>query len=136
MKEGNGIMDAQKIFDTVARHLLTQRRKSEETHGLRSCLYRKSLGDGTALMCAVGCLIPDESYSPDLEGKQADDERVLAALPFSADADFLRSLQDIHDYDDPQFWPGRLRRFADDNALSHAVVDEIAPTHGDWKPAA
>jgi hypothetical protein len=129
-------MDAQKIFDTVARHLLTQRRKSEETHGLRSCLYRRSLGDGTALMCAVGCLIPDESYSPDLEGKQADDERVLAALPFSADAAFLRSLQDIHDYDDVWGWPGRLRDFAHAHALSPAVVEELAPLHGDWKPAA
>ena len=53
-------MNAQEIFDTVVTHLLTQ--------GVRSangdiCLYRGP--NGTS--CAVGCLIPDEMYEPEMD---------------------------------------------------------------------
>ena len=49
--------DEQEVFDRVARHLLTQRRKSmiERSAG-PVCAFRGV--DGTK--CAIGCLIPDQ----------------------------------------------------------------------------
>ena len=56
-------MTAQEIFDKVAAHLLTQRKPSLLC-GI-GCAYR---GEG-GLKCAAGCLIPDEEYSPEMEGR-------------------------------------------------------------------
>jgi len=54
-------MNAQQIFDTVARHLFTQGKAAQDDSGM--CRYRNE--DGTR--CAVGCLIPDELYDPRME---------------------------------------------------------------------
>lgn len=63
-------MTPQEVFDKVARHLLTQKRKAmavmpEAANGdaKPACAYRGS--DGTS--CAFGCLIPDSCYDPVLE---------------------------------------------------------------------
>ena len=56
-------MTKQEVFDKVATHLLTQNKRSLED---TSCVYRAK--DGS--MCAAGCLIPDEEYTPALEGWQ------------------------------------------------------------------
>lgn len=54
-------MDKQAIFDRVVTHLLTQKRRSVTiTGGVRTCMYRAPNGD----MCAIGCLIPDDVYTP------------------------------------------------------------------------
>lgn len=62
-------MNKQQIFDTVVKHLAAQKTRSYGTyksHGVwsTSCLYHGPNGT----KCAVGCLIPDEKYSPDMEG--------------------------------------------------------------------
>ena len=62
---GDGSLDRQGIYRHVRRHLLEQGRCS--TRPNVGCAYR---GEGGAA-CAVGCLIPDERYSDDLEGKAA-----------------------------------------------------------------
>ena len=79
-------------------------------------------------MCAVGCLITDEAYSPDIEKQAADTEEVLQALRNSgidvatwtqsnADAQFLYEIQQIHDYTDVDVWGKELIQFADKNML-------------------
>src|SRR5690349_11599184 len=50
-------MNAQEIFDKVARHLLTQKEQSRDSF---SCAYRGVNQNGKILSCAVGCLIPDD----------------------------------------------------------------------------
>ncbi len=53
--------ECQAVFDKVVKHLLTQKRRSE---GKQGCAYRGKDGD----MCAVGCLISDKAYDPEIEG--------------------------------------------------------------------
>jgi hypothetical protein len=64
-------MTPQEIFDTVARHLFTQGQRAgyernREDYGDESfaCRYR---GPG-GTTCAVGVLIPDAAYDPEMEG--------------------------------------------------------------------
>lgn len=51
-----------KALATIIRHLRKQGRKAEGPDG--KCMYRAPNGD----RCAVGCIIPDEQYKPDMEG--------------------------------------------------------------------
>lgn len=50
----------QTIFNTVANHLLTQNEQSTENG---TCRFFASNGN----KCAIGCLIPIDRYTPDLE---------------------------------------------------------------------
>lgn len=90
-------MNRQEVFDKVLNHLLKQGRKSVDSDG--RCLYRAPNGD----KCAIGCLIPDELYTPELEGNGANMpiiEDVLHKIyPDVTDEDvlFLLDLQDLHD---------------------------------------
>lgn len=68
-----------------------------------ACAYRGQNGS----KCAVGCLIPDELYSPDME-----DKRIFAIIELYpeiktlfADVDgfFLAKIQEIHDHHFPYF---------------------------------
>lgn len=57
-------MTNQEIFDKVLNHLRQQGHAATVfINGETSCRYRA--GDGG--MCAVGCLIPDELYTPEIE---------------------------------------------------------------------
>ena len=51
------------IWERVSAHLLRQGRRATRDGGYHGCMYRGR--DGTS--CAVGCLIPDEAYDPDME---------------------------------------------------------------------
>lgn len=97
------------ILDKVVTHLVTQRARAMTPQD-EGCAYRGENGT----MCAVGCLIPDDIYSPDIEslGVQGlldypDDHSTaevrthLNALAPSVRSDalssFLRRLQRFHD---------------------------------------
>ena len=61
-------MNLQEIYDTVKAHLLKQGRRASDVCG-GTCYYRtKEYGSDATLKCAVGCLIPDELYDPEIEG--------------------------------------------------------------------
>lgn len=85
---------AQEIFNKVAAHLLTQGRPAREED---RCRYRTTNG----LSCAVGCLIPDELYSPSFEGESA--RKVIRELyargraDWNEHQDLLEELQWAHD---------------------------------------
>jgi len=100
-------MSPQEIFDTVAAHLFTQGRQAVSRDG--TCQYRTEDG----LKCAVGCLIRDEDYNPEIEDLPAFNTRVLDRLPFKVDVEvevevdgpefsvcsLLQSLQRVHDHE-------------------------------------
>lgn len=95
----------QEAFDRVVEHLLTAKKRSVDVNG-NYCLYRSP--DGGA--CAVGALIPDELYHPDMDSRAAqeagggtaiyliiDKFPGLAALFSNVNLNLLSALQRIHD---------------------------------------
>lgn len=56
-------MNKREVFQKVKEHLLTQREAAIGNDD--ECMYR---ADSGRLKCAVGCLIPDDLYDPDIEG--------------------------------------------------------------------
>ncbi len=102
-------MTQQEIFDKVKTHLLTQNAKAEVEMGF--CLYRHPKG----LMCAAGCLISDEEYSPEMEGNNFP---MLFPKFFSEDhplfphITLIRNLQKVHDDLNPPAWPEALTNVA------------------------
>ena len=62
-------MTCQEVFDKVAKHLLMQGEQAIGTHttgGSKTtcCMYRTPDG----MKCAVGCLIKNQYYTPEIEG--------------------------------------------------------------------
>lgn len=91
-------MNKQEIFDAVVRHFKTQVEPSLEydAHiGLSRCKYRSIDGK----KCAAGIFIPDDQYSPTMEGKAFTFVAQRHSLPaFLVDEkDFVERLQLIHD---------------------------------------
>lgn len=131
-------MNPQAIFDRVVDHLRKQGRKAtrvERVAGVEGeCAYRSD--DGA--MCAVGCLLTEEAYSPDLEGKNTMDRKVLDALRASGInpsselaegedatvADLLDALQECHDRFDVEDWEDRLERVAGIYDLTYTPAPE------------
>ena len=85
-------LSKQEIFDRVAIHLMTQGHPAVNEDG--DCRYRGERGTS----CAVGCLIPDELYDPEIEGESI---HVLPSeLKIYLGRDhliFLSDLQKAHD---------------------------------------
>lgn len=108
---------AQEIFDRVAEGLLGQGGPSMSDRFDETCAYRGV--DGRK--CAIGHLIPDEKYFPDLEGKCVSDGNVLLTLPlaYQCHLALLELLQDAHDNasDDWGRLPATLDKVAEDLGL-------------------
>ena len=94
-------MTPQEIFDHVCSNLIAQGKPS--VNSKRKCMYR---GDG-GFKCAVGWLIPDEGYTPDLELKSVWFEQVQDALGWrdgatlivsDVERDLVWRLQQAHDH--------------------------------------
>lgn len=109
-------MNRQEVFDKVTSHLLTQNKPSED-EDKENCLYRSSEG----LKCAIGCLIPDELYTPKLEGITVDHlpENILNFIGIESKEDlhFMKSLQVIHDFCHVIRWKSELKKFASEYGL-------------------
>lgn len=107
-------MNTQNIFDKVAKHLLTQNTKCAD--GL-SCYYMMN-----NLKCAIGCLIDEKHYYPDLEHLPASHIEVRQVLFKSNVIDnvilnneiekLLIDLQFIHDQYSPDKWKNKLIELA------------------------
>lgn len=65
----------QRVFDEALAHMRAQGRLSV-TRELGECLYR---GEG-GLRCAIGVLIREDTYTPELEGKSVGADQVFSAL--------------------------------------------------------
>lgn len=107
----------QEIFTKVYRHLMKQKKKSTrvENSFAYTCAYR---GDNGA-MCAVGCLISDEKYTPSLEGRSVRNTAVQCAIPkrYAPHIDLLFGLQKIHDLECVADWEVKLQALATRNNL-------------------
>ncbi len=123
-------MNDQEVFDKVARHLLTQKRKSLVKDDSLSCMYRSHDG----LQCAAGCLIPDSIYKERMEHntincmlspKHERYEPSLAALLAGVSSEMLRRLQLVHDRSAVHDWFGELDRAAVDFQLDAGVLKEF-----------
>ena len=110
-------MNLQQIFDKTASHLLKQGIQSTLADDNDSCAYRGQ--DGS--MCAVGCLINNDAYRWNLEGKPVTCKKVQKALrnsgiEFDADGQvmhLLTMLQMIHDTKEEGDWASSLGELAD-----------------------
>ena len=98
----SGHVSKQKVFDYVRERLLEQGKASVVRtimNGSSGCAYRSP--DGSK--CAVGWLIPDRSYDPNMEGS-VDELFTYYHMPIHEAGvavvdkyEFLTSLQDAHD---------------------------------------
>ena len=93
-------MNHQEIFEKVKAHLLSQNAKSLTEDGM--CAYRGVGG----LKCAVGCLISDDVYQPEMENHnvyypEVEDALRDSGVKFNVERheslNFFRELQAIHD---------------------------------------
>lgn len=109
-------MTPQEVFDKVAKHLLTQKAKSQATDN-DTCMYRGENG----LKCAVGVLIEDDEYSPRMEmgiGSLLASTQSPGVCPPSVykrlrpHSMLLKDLQHIHDGDPVEAWEKKLKEKA------------------------
>jgi len=115
-------MTRQEMFDTAAKHLLTQRTRSVSEDG-NYCNYRGQQGR----MCAIGPMIPDEKYSPEMEGLVVGNGVVWNAMGLDSDdpdnlKTLARALQCIHDASAPTAWPYKLLDLALEYNLNTVTV--------------
>lgn len=80
----------QKIFNKVAKHLLTQKKKAKQD-GV--CVMKTKAG----LMCAVGCLIPDSMRNDNNITIQGQSDKWKKYVGFSQNQGLLGQLQNVHD---------------------------------------
>lgn len=109
-------MTNQEIFNAVYLGLKSQGfERSLRSEGY--CTYRGDNGR----KCAVGWLIPDENYSPAIEGDSALDRSVQECLPaeLKGKTQFLNKLQVVHDDGlDPGLMQTYLLDFAENYGLT------------------
>lgn len=108
----------QAIFDKVATHLLTQKKKSRDPK-IKTCLYRGPNG----LKCAVGCLLRDDEITM----KENDYTVWSLKLPNTllGQEYFLRELQIIHDTNKPSKWINKLSLLATKECLNKDVLKQF-----------
>lgn len=79
--------------------------KAKSTGQNERCLYR-SFYNGEPNACAVGCFIPDDQYTPTLEGKvpgildpgsNGAFKRLTKKVRFPLKTDALKRMQNVHD---------------------------------------
>ncbi len=131
-------MKRQMIFDDVARHLLTQRRRSLSRHGEDDITTGSAYRGATGARCAIGCLIPDNIYDHMIEGYRVGTYSVLTKIDpryevpkkpghvVADDIEFLERLQVIHDCTPVERWEFALRRFAQMHGLDAAAIDAVS----------
>lgn len=105
-------MTRQEMFEKASRHLFQQGKRA--VTGLNRCVYRGPNG----LMCAVGCLIPDEMYNLTMEELGSIDillsNRVVENLTLPkginhVNESFLGALQNAHDVYEEEWTTEGLR---------------------------
>lgn len=105
----------QQAFDEIVTFMRKQGRQSRNEYG---CVYRHAEG----LRCAVGCLIPDEKYSPDMEGHNVWGDAFKGEKFTHSEKDFLIRMQKAHDQHFDEF-PYIARSVASTFCLDPSVVD-------------
>ena len=107
-------MNNQEAFDIMVNHLRKQNKKAVkiDIDGTTKCVYRGSNG----LKCAIGCLIPDDEYSPLIERKGV--RSLVIPTLRNLDREFLAEMQETHDFYSPEDWEKRFRYIAKEYHLT------------------
>lgn len=123
----------QQVYDTVATHLLAQGRPAKAVFkSVVQCAYR----DHHGFKCAVGCLIPDDMYDPEMEGKTARELKheypdLLPDVP----ARLLHELQHSHDatlyHEGLHHWARHMLRIALKWELDPAIIKTFLENNDD-----
>jgi hypothetical protein len=104
-------MTNQQLFSKVAKHLLTQKKRSMDPHEKGMCAYRGK----NNLRCAIGALIPNTRYWGGLEGLGVEYTEIKEAAGLQPDNyELAAKLQSLHDLTPPSRWLSALRRLATD----------------------
>lgn len=104
----------QEVFNIVYKHLIRQNEQAK----LITCKYRlNDLYNKKVLKCAAGCLIPDEKYSSEMEGKMWNELVSLNLVP-SNHFPLIQRLQVIHDTYPVDQWEKELKVVAADFGLT------------------
>ena len=99
-----GKKSAQEVFEYIATHLLTQRKKcGRDDGGGFQCRYKYR-----ALRCAAGALLGPNEYKRSYEGRSWEELQRYGSVP-KAHCGLVSSLQDIHDEYEPDEWGRKLR---------------------------
>lgn len=122
-------MTKQEIFNKVRDHLLAQGKAAKgplsQDSGNMTCMYRAP--DGSK--CAIGCLIPDDKYFPEMEGGPFQQFTHILAPALGIQEDdlemfsksglqkLLSDLMWVHDNTSPLIWAKKLEHVADQNGL-------------------
>lgn len=100
----------QKLFNKVVRHLRKQGEKSIDSNGY--CVYRGP----RKLRCAIGAVIPNRLYRPEMEHKSVHSNIIsncLRTLGYDTYlTHFLIDMQDIHDLCHPSEWEVKFQEYA------------------------
>lgn len=96
-------------------------RPEHEDPNVAMCMYRGNSDATSPIRCAFGVLIPDDLYSPDMEGTTSDG--VLSHWPAVADL-FDLDLREQDTIYDPSFL-SRLQQVHDDAARQVLPIDEF-----------
>lgn len=125
-------MNNQQVFDKVLDHLRKQEKAAyDDNRG--ACHYRLGTKDGTVLACAVGCLIPDNLYTDEMEGLgyvsfndkyQPDLAHALKQVGLVPEQEeFLQDLQFAHDAILSQYgldsWEHKMKQIANEYKLEY-----------------
>lgn len=120
------LMSKQQIFDKVAKHLLTQKKKAlrsgtSPANGICT-MYTKE-----GLRCAVGCLIPKTTWklNPNVAIQTPSDpglKLLLEAYGVVGEEKLLLDLMQVHDSEDVKNWKKCLKQVALNNGLKMPVV--------------
>lgn len=109
-------MNNQEVFDIVWERAKDKRKAFSNENEF--CKYRNEEG----VACFVGVCIPDDTYNEDMEGH--DFHNLIARFPVikdifkDCDSSFVKSLQVIHDSNEPKEWEELLRRKAVEQNLT------------------
>lgn len=113
-------MTKQTLFTRVVRHLRTQGRPAKQReilacyYGLEYDYYRLyDEESGTVLKCAIGCLIPNKRYTPELEGRLVSTAMVREAAGLAKTHLRLAArLMEIHDSYPVEQWEDQFKKVA------------------------
>jgi len=115
-----GKKSAQEVFEYIATHLLTQRKKCGVTrNGNFSCQYKYK-----NLRCAAGALFGPYEYKHAYEGVTWSGLR-RNGIVTSAHFNLICALQDVHDDYEPDEWGRKLREIGDIRQLSIGFISAL-----------
>lgn len=108
----------QTAFETSARHLLKQNAVSIVLEPFPMCAFRGLEGN----MCPIGCLIPDDKYKPNMEGKALRDLNISELD--NVNIGLLSWLMIVHEAKPVHTWPDELKKVGEIFGLDTSFIIE------------